>query len=187
MRVVMFGPPGAGKGTQAVRLAQRAKVAHIASGDLFRENVGSDTELGRLAKTYMDRGDLVPDEVTIRMVLDRMDRADAAGGYVLDGFPRNEVQAAALDDALSGRGETIEYAVLLECQREELLRRLVGRAKAEGRADDAPEVADERLRVYDEQTMPLVNYYESQGKLRRLDGEQPMDCVTDNLCEAIGA
>ncbi len=186
MRVVLLGPPGAGKGTQAARLAERAKVAHIASGDLFRENVGNGTELGKLAQTYMDRGDLVPNEVTIRMMLDRMDRADAVGGYVLDGFPRNVAQAEALDDALSGRAEAIDYVVLLECQRDELLRRLLGRAVAEGRSDDTPEVIEERLRVYEEQTAPLAQYYRGQGKLKRLDGAQTMDGVTDNLCEAVG-
>lgn len=187
MRIVLLGPPGAGKGTQAVRLAERAKVAHVASGDLFRENVGNATELGRIAKAYMDRGELVPDEVTIRMVLDRIGRPDAAGGYVLDGFPRNVAQGEALDAALEARGEAIDQAVLLECQRDELLRRLIGRAEAEGRSDDTPEVIEARLRVYEEQTLPLVRYYDGQGKLKRCHGDRPVDAVTDDLCLAVGA
>lgn len=186
MRIVMLGPPGAGKGTQAVRLAERTETAHVASGDLFRDNVGRGTELGNLAKSYMDRGDLVPDEVTINMVLDRVSRDDAANGYVLDGFPRNEVQAAALDDALERQGDHIDWAVVLDCPDDELLRRLAGRAEAEGRSDDTPEVIQARLKVYAEQTEPLIGYYAQQGKLKRVDGLQLVDAVAEDLCTAVG-
>ena len=186
MRIVLLGPPGAGKGTQAVRLAERAKMAHVASGDLFRDNVGRGTELGDLAKGYMDRGDLVPDEVTIRMVLDRVGRDDAANGYILDGFPRNEAQAAALDDALERQGDRIDCAVLLDCPEDELLRRIDGRAEVEGRSDDTPAVVQERLRVYAIQTAPLVSYYEQQGKLKRVDGLQAVDAVAEDLRAVVG-
>ena len=187
MHIVLLGPPGAGKGTQAVRLAQHAKMAHVASGDLFRDNVDRGTELGSLAKEYMDRGALVPDDVTIQMVLERVSREDAATGYILDGFPRNEVQAAALDDALERQGDRIDCAVLLDCPEAELLRRLEGRAATEGRSDDTPEVIQARLKVYAEQTAPLISYYDQQGKLKRVDGLQAVEAVEEDLCTAVGA
>ncbi|MCH8200043.1 MAG: nucleoside monophosphate kinase, partial [Chloroflexi bacterium] len=127
MRIVLLGPPGAGKGTQAARLAERAGLAHVATGDLFRANQERGTELGKQAKSYMDRGALVPDDVTTRMVLERFKESDAAGGFVLDGFPRTIPQAEALDAALAAAGQAIDHALLIEVDREELIRRLAGR------------------------------------------------------------
>ncbi len=212
MRIVLLGPPGAGKGTQAAVLAKHAGVAHIASGDLFRKHLGEGTQLGKLAKTYMDKGELVPDEVTIRMVLERMGEADAAGGYVLDGFPRTLPQAEALDAALGAQGAAIGATPLIEVDTEELVRRLSGRwicrscqtpyhevshpPKVAGvcdacggqlyqRDDDKATVVRERLGVYERQTAPLVGYYEGQGKLVRVDGQQPVEQVTEALLEAV--
>ena len=213
MRVILLGPPGAGKGTQAAIIAERAGVAHIASGDLFRKHLGEGTELGKLAKTYMDKGELVPDEVTIRMVLERIAEPDATEGYVLDGFPRTMEQARALDAALAEQGERIDDAPLVEVDSEELVRRLAGRWICRGcqtpyhefsappnkpgvcdacggelyqRDDDKPEVVRARLETYDRQTAPLIGYYEQQGKLTRVNGQQPVEQVTEDLLRAVG-
>ncbi|MEX2431311.1 MAG: adenylate kinase [Dehalococcoidia bacterium] len=214
MRVILLGPPGAGKGTQAALIAQRGHVAHVASGDLFRKHLGEGTELGRLAKTYMDKGELVPDDITIRMVLERIGEPDARGGYVLDGFPRTMEQAKALDDVLAGQGQQIDRTPLIEVETEELVRRLAGRWICRGcqspyhefsappnqrgvcdacggelyqRDDDKPEVVRARLETYDRQTAPLIGYYERQGKLTRIDGQQPVEQVTADLLETVGA
>jgi adenylate kinase len=214
VRVILLGPPGAGKGTQAALIAERATVAHVASGDLFRKHLGEGTELGKLAKTYMDKGELVPDDVTIRMVLERIAEPDARGGYVLDGFPRTMEQAKALDKALADSGQRIDRAPLIEVDTEELVRRLAGRwicrkcqtpfheysapPKQAGvcdacggelyqRDDDKPEVVRARLETYERQTAPLVGYYEEQGKLARVNGQQPVEQVTTDLLTAVGA
>ncbi len=212
MRLVLLGPPGAGKGTQAAIIAERKRVAHVASGDLFRMHLGAGSELGVLAKTYMDRGELVPDEVTIRMVLDRTAAGDAVEGYVLDGFPRTIEQAAALDNALAVHGQTLDATALIEVDTEELVRRLAGRwicrdcqtpyhevsapPVAAGvcdacggalyqRDDDKSEVVRARLETYERQTAPLTSYYEQQGKLVRVDGEQAVDVVTAELLKCV--
>lgn len=212
-RVVLLGPPGAGKGTQASLIARRRGVAHIASGDLFRKHLGEGTKLGKLAKTYMDKGELVPDDVTIRMALERMAEPDAGQGYVLDGFPRTMEQARALDAALDVKGESIDAAPLIEVETEELVRRLAGRwicrtcqtpyhatsspPKSEGvcdvcggelyqRDDDKAEVVRARLETYERQTAPLIDYYEAQGKVTRVNGEQAVECVTAELEQVIG-
>tara|TARA_Y100000590_G_scaffold451160_1_gene592013 strand:+ start:135 stop:686 length:552 start_codon:yes stop_codon:yes gene_type:complete len=182
----MLGPPGAGKGTQATRLAELALVPHVSSGDIFRDNVVRGTELGALAKTYMDKGSLVPDEVTISMVMDRVSREDTMRGYILDGFPRTKTQAISLDSELTKVGSGIDLAVLVDCPQEELFRRLSSRASEEGRVDDNPEVIKQRLQVYELQTLPLIDYYESQGKLKRLNGERDIDSVTQDLCALVG-
>ena len=209
----MLGPPGAGKGTQAALIAVQKHVAHVASGDLFRKHLGEGTELGRLAKTFMDRGELVPDDVTIRMVLDRIGQADAADGYVLDGFPRTMDQAKALDEALAGKGQAIDVTPLVEVDTEELVRRLAGRwicrncqtpyhefsappkvqsvcdacgGELYQRDDDKPEVVRARLETYERQTAPLIDYYEGQGKLVRVDGQRDVEGVTASLLEAVG-
>ena len=213
MRIVLLGPPGAGKGTQAAIIAERKKVAHIASGDLFRKHLGEGTELGKLAKTYMDRGELVPDDVTISMVLDRIAEEDAATGYVLDGFPRTSEQATALDAALAGQGQAIDVTPLMEVGTEELVGRLAGRwicrscqrpyhehsappaaagvcddCKGElyQRDDDGPEVVRARLETYQLQTAPLIGYYEGQSKLVRINGEQAVETVTAALLKSVG-
>ena len=212
MRIVLLGPPGAGKGTQAAIIAERKRIAHVASGDLFRMHLGAGSELGVLAKTYMDRGELVPDEVTIRMVLDRTAAGDAVEGYVLDGFPRTIEQAAALDNALAGHGQALDATALIEVDTEELVRRLAGRwicrdcqtpyhevsapPAAAGvcdacggvlyqRDDDKSEVVRARLETYERQTAPLTGYYEQQGKLVRVDGEQAVDVVTAELLKCV--
>lgn len=212
-RVVLLGPPGAGKGTQASLIARRRGVAHIASGDLFRKHLGEGTKLGKLAKTYMDKGELVPDDVTIRMALERMAEPDAGQGYVLDGFPRTMEQARALDSALEVKGESIDAAPLIEVETEELVRRLAGRwicrtcqtpyhatsspPKSEGvcdacggelyqRDDDKAEVVRARLETYERQTAPLIDYYEAQGKVTRVNGEQAVERVTAELERVIG-
>ncbi len=211
-RVILLGPPGAGKGTQALIIANTVGVAHIASGDLFRKHLGEGTELGILAKEYMAKGELVPDDLTIRMVLERMNEDDASDGYVLDGFPRTVEQAEALDDALLSQGQEIDKAPLIEVGKEELIRRLSGRwictdcqtpyhqvfnpSKLAGkcdlcsgdlyqREDDRAEVVEARLDTYDIQTTPLIGYYQSQGKLVRINGEQEVDLVTSDLGNAI--
>ena len=213
-RVVLLGAPGAGKGTQAALLAQHWGVAHIASGDLFRKHLGEGTELGMLAKTYMDKGELVPDDVTIRMVLERMSEPDAANGYVLDGFPRTLEQASALDAALSEKGQEIASAPLIEVDIEELIRRLAGRwicracqapyhemsnpPKDAGRCDacqgelyqrddDKPEVVRVRLTTYERQTAPLIEYYDAQGKLTRINGQREVGQVTEDIKAAVDA
>lgn len=212
LRIVLLGPPGAGKGTQAKRLAASAKVAHVASGDLFRKHQAEGTELGNLAKTYMEKGELVPDQVTVQMVLERIKERDAEIGYVLDGFPRTMEQAEALDRALAEQGEAIDWAPLIEVDKTELRARLGGRwvctdcqtpyhehaapPRQKGacdvcggtlaqRPDDRPEAVEKRLEVYDSQTAPLIYYYERQGKLRRVNGAQPVDVVAGVLLLAI--
>lgn len=211
MFIVLLGPPGAGKGTQAQRVASSTKHVHISTGDMFRENVREGTELGVLAKTYMDRGELVPDEVTIKMLLERIGRPDAAGGAMFDGFPRNVVQARALDEALAARGSRIDRALLISVRDEELVARLGGRWICRGcghlyherndppkragvcdkcgaelyqREDDRPEVVRTRL---ERQKPPaeLIEHYRGAGVLREIDGEQPLDVVTSLLLEAL--
>lgn len=211
MFIVLLGPPGAGKGTQAQRLSAATKLLHVSTGDMFRENVKSETDLGTLAKGYMDRGELVPDDVTIQMLLERIARPDAAAGAMFDGFPRNVVQATALDNALAGRKARIDHALLISVGDEELLSRLGGRwtcrncgtlyhetndpPKRQGicdkcggelyqREDDRPEVVRARL---EKQKPPrdLIEHYRAAGVLREIDGEQPLDAVTTDLLEAI--
>ena len=209
MRIVLLGPPGAGKGTQAALLAGRAGLAHVATGDLFRANLERGTELGKQAKSYMDRGALVPDDVTTRMVLERFKESDAAGGFVLDGFPRTIPQA----EALAAAGQAIDHALLIEVDREELVRRLAGRwicracqtpyhehsapsatpgvcdacgGELYQRDDDKPEVVGARLDTYEKQTAPLAGYYERAGKLARIDGRGGIEDVAEKLERAIG-
>ncbi len=186
MNIILLGPPGAGKGTQAKRVAGEMSAAHVASGDLFRKHLSEGTELGLLAKGYMNKGELVPDDVTIRMVLERCAEPDANKGVVLDGFPRTVVQANALDEALDANGARIDLALLIECDYDEIRRRLLGRAEEEGRADDSPDVIEARLETYEAQTAPLVDFYEGQGKLRRVNGDQSIQGVTDDLLAAVG-
>ncbi|MGE5597552.1 MAG: adenylate kinase [Hyphomicrobiales bacterium] len=211
MFIVLLGPPGAGKGTQAQRIAESTGLVHISTGDMFRENVKNQTELGMLAKTYMDKGDLVPDEVTIKMLLERIGRPDARAGAMFDGFPRNVVQAKALDEALAKQGAKIDHALLISVRDEELVSRLGGRwicrtcgtlyherndpPKQPGvcdkdsgelyqREDDRPEVVRNRL---EKQKPPaeLIDHYRKAGVLTEVNGEQSLDAVTHDLLEAI--
>lgn len=164
----MLGPPGAGKGTQAVRLARALGVPHLSTGDMLRSNVANNTELGRRAQAFMEAGDLVPDELVTAMVIDRLQQNDAACGYLLDGYPRNPAQADSLVEAFGE--EVLELALLLDVDEDELVARLVKRGEEQGRSDDTEEVIRNRLAVYEEQTAPLVEYYESRAKLARIAG-----------------
>ena len=178
MRIVLLGPPGAGKGTQAVQVACRFNAPHIATGDIFRANVASGTELGRAAQEYMDRGDLVPDDVVIAMVMERLASDDCEGGFVLDGFPRTVNQAEALDRRLAGLGTPLEAALSFDVTEEELLRRLAGRAAAQHRADDAEQTIRHRLEVFAIKTRPLIDYYAHRRLLSMVDGVGRVDEVT---------
>jgi adenylate kinase len=210
--VVLLGAPGSGKGTQGMPLAQKLGLAHVASGDMFREHLKAGTELGQLAQSYMNKGELVPDDVTIRMIEDRLSRPEAAGGVILDGFPRTLPQAQALDEALARQGKRVDSAPFVTVSTDELLRRLGGRwvCRANGhsfhvvsnpprqagvcdfdgsdlyqREDDSMEVARKRLQVYFEQTEPVVDYYRGRGALVEVNGEQSIESVFEDLLEAI--
>ncbi|NMC55051.1 MAG: adenylate kinase [Chloroflexi bacterium] len=212
MYVVLLGPPGAGKGTQAQAISQELKLAHISSGDIFRENLKKETELGKLAKGYMDRGELVPDDVTISMIEERLSRPDCAEGALLDGFPRTPAQAEALSVMLAKQGKQIDVVPLITVPAEVLVERLSGRwtcptcgyvyhsvfnppkqagvCDADGaalyqREDDKPETVKNRIRVYEAQTAPLIEYYQKRNLLAEVDGTQPIENVTKSLLEVI--
>lgn len=212
--IVLLGPPASGKGTQAARLREALDLPHVASGDLFRENLKNETELGLKAKVYMDRGELVPDDVTIAMVMERLGRPDCAGGALLDGFPRTIAQAEALDRALAERGHNISVVPYMAVPDEVLVERVSGRrlcrvcgeayhvkfnppqqpgvCDADGgelyqRDDDRPETVRKRLEVYWEQTSPLVDYYRRRGVLVEVNGDQPIDAVTADLRAAVSS
>ena len=214
MKIIMLGAPGAGKGTQAKKIAAKYEIPHISTGDIFRANIKEGTELGTRAKAYMDKGELVPDELTCDLVVDRISKPDAANGYVLDGFPRTIPQAEALTRALKERGEKIDFAVNVEVPDENIVRRMGGRRaclkcgatyhveynppKQENicdvcqgelvlRDDDKPETVQKRLSVYHAQTQPLIEYYQAQGVLAEVDGTQDIDVVFRNITEILGA
>ncbi|KUN85259.1 adenylate kinase [Streptomyces bungoensis] len=213
MRIVLVGPPGAGKGTQAVRLAEKLAIPHISTGDLFRANISRQTELGKLAKSYMDAGNLVPDEVTIAMAKDRMEQPDAARGFLLDGFPRNVSQAEALDELLESEGIKLDAVLDLEVPEEEVVKRIAGRRicrndsshvfhvtysapKQEGvcdvcggelyqRDDDSEDTVRTRLEVYHTQTEPIIDYYKAQGLVVTISSLGPVDEITERALEAL--
>ena len=185
MRIVLLGPPGAGKGTQAVQVACRFNAPHIATGDIFRANVASGTELGRAAQEFMDRGDLVPDDVVIAMVMERLAEDDCGGGFVLDGFPRTVNQAEALDRRLAGLGTPLEAALSFDVTEEELLRRLAGRAAAQHRADDAEQTIRHRLEVFAIKTRPLIDYYRHRRLLNMVDGVGRVEEVTGRILSGL--
>lgn len=214
MRIIMLGAPGAGKGTQAKRIADKYSVPHISTGDILRGNIKNQTELGLEAKQYMDQGQLVPDSLVVSLVVDRFKEADCKNGYVLDGFPRTIPQADALDKALSAIGEKVDFAINVEVPDESIVNRMSGRRaclgcgatyhlvtippKTEGicdtcgnelvlRADDAPETVLNRLNVYHDQTQPLIDYYGQQGILHEVDGTQDMSVVFNNIVEILEA
>lgn len=184
MRLILFGPPGAGKGTQADALVERYGVVHISTGDIFRANVGQETELGLEAKRYMDAGDLVPDEVVIAMVDDRLGQDDAAKGFLLDGFPRTLGQVEALDDILARDDQALDAVIRLIVDDDELISRLLHRAEEQGRADDTPEVIGNRLDKYREETEPAVARYRERGILHDVDGEGTVDEVRTRVLAA---
>jgi adenylate kinase len=181
LRVVLLGPPGAGKGTQAARVACRFGTPHIATGDIFRANVAEGTELGRAAQEYMDRGDLVPDEVVIAMVIERLAGDDCEAGFVLDGFPRTVAQAEALDRQLVDLGSPLHAVLCFDIDEEELLRRLAGRAAAQHRSDDAEQTIRHRLEVFAEKTRPLIDYYRHRRLLTMVDGVGRVEEITGRI------
>lgn len=184
-RLLIVGPPGAGKGTQAVRLAELLGIPAISTGDIFRANVSEETELGVLAKSYMDKGEYVPDTVTNDMVRDRLGREDAQEGFLLDGYPRTLPQVEALDDMLAELGTALDRVLLLEVRTEEVVGRLVERGHEQGRSDDTEETIRRRIEVYAEQTAPLIDVFEQRGILRRVDGMASINEVTAALREAL--
>jgi adenylate kinase len=210
--IILLGAPGAGKGTQAEMLHERLGLAHVASGDLFRENVSKQTALGMLAKSYMDKGELVPDDVTVQMVMERISHPDCARGVVFDGFPRTEAQAKALDAAFAKRGKKISAVLLVAVRDEALIGRLTarwicpacgavynlltnpprvaGKCDKDGSAlgqrdDDKPETVRRRLEVYRKQTAPLIDYYRAAGLLREVNGEQSIEKVQVEIIKAV--
>ncbi|OFT44541.1 adenylate kinase [Brachybacterium sp. HMSC06H03] len=185
--MLIVGPPGAGKGTQAVRVAEELSIPAISTGDIFRANVSGQTELGVLAKSYMDKGEYVPDSVTNDMVRSRLAEADAQDGFLLDGYPRTLDQVEALDGMLAELGTPLDLVLLLVVEQEEVVQRLVARGAEQGRSDDTEETIRRRLEVYAEQTAPLIDVYEQRGLVRRVDGMAPIDDVTAALREALGA
>ena len=186
-RMVLLGPPGAGKGTQAARIGERLGIPAISTGDIFRAHVAGSTELGRRARAYMDKGEYVPDSVTIAMVADRLTEDDAASGFLLDGYPRTAAQVDALDDMLSERGEALDVVVEITADADAVVERLLGRAAEQGRADDTEPVIRRRLEVYAEATAPLAAIYEGRGLLLRVDGMGGIDEVTDRIMAALAA
>ncbi|MER5790143.1 adenylate kinase [Streptomyces sp. NPDC001980] len=213
MRIVLVGPPGAGKGTQAVRLAEMLAIPHISTGDLFRANISKQTDLGKLAKSYMDAGNLVPDEVTVAMAKDRMEQPDAQNGFLLDGFPRNVSQAEALDRLLSDEDIELDAVLDLEVPEAEVVKRIAGRRvcrndsshvfhvtysppKQEGvcdicggelyqRDDDSEDTVRTRLEVYHTQTEPIIDYYKAQGLVVTISSLGPVDEITQRALEAL--
>jgi len=184
--IILFGPPGSGKGTQAKQLEQEHGLIQISTGDLFRYELGNQTELGVLAQTYMSRGRLVPDEVTIKMLERKYNEHTDAVGVILDGFPRTVAQAAALDKMMASRNEEIAMLVSMEVDSEELVQRLLLRGEDSGRADDANEVViRKRLQVYQDETHPVLDYYEQQGKVIRINGMGSVSKVFEKLVETV--
>ena len=185
MRLVLLGAPGSGKGTQATRLKEHLQVPHISTGDLLRAEVAAGSKLGLEAKEVMDRGNLVSDEILLGMLEDRFARPDTGNGFILDGYPRNLAQAAALDQLLARIGQPMDYAVQLDVPTDLLVERIAGRAKAEGRADDSPESVRTRLDVYDSQTAPVIDFYRQHGQLTVVDGVGSLDEVFSRIVEAL--
>ena len=213
MKIIMLGAPGAGKGTQAKKIADKYQIPHISTGDIFRANIKNGTELGKKAKTYMDQGLLVPDELVVDLVVDRLSQDDCANGCVLDGFPRTIPQAESLDAALGAKGEAIDYAIDVDVPDENIINRMSGRracvacgatyhivhipTKVEGicdrcgeklilRDDDKPETVKKRLDVYHAQTQPLIDYYTTKNVLKSVDGTQDMEDVFKAIVRILG-
>jgi len=187
IRLLLIGAPGAGKGTQAVKLSAAYKIPAISTGDIFRHNVKNETELGKQAKAFMDRGEYVPDSLTNDLVRDRLSQADAQEGFLLDGYPRTAEQVAELDSILEAAGSKLDVVVQLTADTDEVVRRLLNRAIEQGRADDTEDVIRRRLEIYEEQTAPLTSVYASRGLLVTVDGLGEVDEVTGRILEALNA
>ena len=212
MKIVLLGPPGAGKGTQAKSISNRYSILHISTGDIFRKNISENTPLGIEAQRYMDNGQLVPDEVTINMVKDRLEQDDCKNGYLLDGFPRTVHQAEALDEFLSSRGESLDTSLLIEVPTNFILERMTGRrvcpscgasyhvkfnpptedgkcnvcgSEVIQRKDDTVETVQERLDVYQRQTQPLIDFYKAKNKLSVVDGTKAINEVFEDICKIL--
>jgi adenylate kinase len=185
MRVIMMGPPGAGTGTQATFVAEHFGIPAISTGDIFRANVAEGTPLGLEAKRYMDKGEYVPDEITNKMVRNRIDEPDAEPGFLLDGYPRTLAQVEELDGMVEFTGHRLDAAVVLTVDSEEIVQRLLQRAEVEGRADDTEEVIRRRQEIYREQTEPLIDVYRDRGLLVEVDGMGEVDQVTKRIFEAL--
>jgi adenylate kinase len=180
-RLIIFGAPGAGKGTQATRIAERLGIPAISTGDIFRYNIKNETDLGRQVKEILASGAYVPDEVTSAIVRDRLDQPDAARGFLLDGYPRTQAQVRDLDDMLAAKGTSLDAVLELTVDTDEVVQRLLKRAETDGRADDTEDVIRHRLKVYDEETAPLAALYRERGLLHQVDGMGEMDDVTERL------
>ena len=185
IRLLLIGPPGAGKGTQAAQLASRLAIPAISTGDIFRENVRNETPLGLEAKAFMDRGEYVPDSLTNALVRDRLNQEDALAGFLLDGYPRTIDQVEELDDILKVSDKELDVVVQLTADSDELLRRLTGRAAEQGRSDDTPEVISRRLAVYEEQTAPLIDVYAARGLVAKVNGLGEIDEVTSRIVRVL--
>jgi adenylate kinase len=186
LNVVLFGPPGAGKGTQSERLIDKYGLVHLSTGDIFRANIKGETELGMLAKSYMDKGELVPDAVTIDMLRSEVLKNEAAKGFIFDGFPRTNAQAVALDEFLKSLDTEISLMLALEVEEEELKTRLLKRAEVSGRPDDAnPEIIQNRINVYNNETKPVKDFYQSQNKFISINGIGEIDEISNRLYQAI--
>ena len=186
-RLLIIGPPGAGKGTQAALIAESFGIPAISTGDIFRFNVKNETELGKEAKAFMDRGEYVPDSLTNELVRDRLSHDDAGRGFLLDGYPRTVDQVDELDAILNEMGRKLDVVIQLAADNDELVRRLASRAEIEGRADDTPDVIRRRLEVYDEQTAVLIDIYAGRGLVARIDGLGEISEVTGRIIEALEA
>lgn len=187
LRLLLIGPPGAGKGTQAARLSAAYDIPAVSTGDIFRENVKNGTELGVKAKTFMDAGQYVPDDLTNDLVRDRLQQPDAADGFLLDGYPRTLQQVEELDDILGVSGTELDAVIVLEADTDEVVRRLLKRSAEQGRSDDTEEVIRKRLDVYAEQTAPLVEVYDGRGLVVTVDGLGEIDDVTGRIIAALAA
>ncbi len=186
LNIVLFGPPGAGKGTQSEKLIARYNLVHLSTGDIFRANIKGATELGILAKSYMDKGQLVPDEVTIRMLESEVNKNPNAKGFIFDGFPRTQAQAEALDNLLKSKSVSITLMLALEVEEEELRKRLLLRGKDSGRPDDQnPDVIQKRIDVYNNETSPVKHFYTSQGKYKGINGIGEIEGIFNSLCVEI--
>lgn len=185
MYLVLMGAPGAGKGTQAKKLENELGLPHVSTGDLFRYNLKNETEMGKLAQTYINKGNLVPDNITVAMVRDRLVQDDCKVGAILDGFPRNPAQADALEQLLNEFDGEISLVPYIHVDQDKLVKRLLKRAEIEGRADDNEETIRARMVVFEEQTQPLLDYYEERGLLVRINGAQSVDDVAQELLEVV--